>query len=60
MHELMFKLYKRDSRTIETAIRRAPNRKFKSDIKYADLVYCCIHGGKKFKSEFKGKIPQQQ
>ena len=53
-------LYKRDSRTIEAAMRRAPNKKFKSEIKYSELVYCFIHGGKKFKSESKGKRPQQQ
>ena len=52
--------YRRDSRTIETAMRRAPNRNFKSEIRYSELVYCCIHGGKKFKSESKGKRPQQQ
>ena len=51
--------YKRDSRTIETAIKRAPKRKFRPEIKYSELVYSCVHGGKKFKSSCTGKRPLQ-
>lgn len=53
-------LYKRDSRTIEAALRRAPNREFNKAIKYSELVFSCIHGGKKFVSQSTGKRPQQQ
>ena len=53
-------MYRRDSRTIEAAMRRAPNRTFNPRIEYSEVVYSCIHGGKKFKSESKGKRPQQQ
>lgn len=58
--ENFVQLYKRDSRTIDAALRRAPNRKFNPSIQYSKVVYSCIHGGKKFKSESKGKRPQQQ
>ena len=52
--------YKRDSRTTEAASKRCVNKTFNPAIKYSELVYTCIHGGKKFKSESKGKRPQQQ
>ena len=52
--------FKRDSRTIENAKRRAPNREFSNLIKYSELVYSCIHGGKKYKSKSTGKRPKQQ
>jgi zinc finger SWIM domain-containing protein 3 len=52
--------YKRDSRSIEAALRRAPNREFSEAIKYSELVYSCIHGGKKFTSLSSGKRPNQQ
>lgn len=58
--ENFVQFYKRDSRTIEAALRRAPNRYFNPAIKYSEVVYSCIHVGKKFKSESKGKRPQQQ
>ncbi len=59
-HENYVQFYKRDSRTIDAALRRAPNRNFNPSIQYSEVVYSCIHGGKKFKSESKGKRPQQQ
>ena len=52
--------YKRDSRSIEAASKRAPSKSFNPRIKYSELVYSCIHGGKKFKSKSKGYRPQQQ
>ena len=58
--ENFVQLYKRDSQTIDAALRRARNRKFNPSIQYSEVVYSCIHGGKKFKSESKGKRPQQQ
>ena len=58
--EHFVQFYKRDSRTIANALRRAPNREFNKDIKYSELVYCCIQGGKKYKSGSTGKRPQQQ
>ena len=59
-NENFIQLYRRDSRNIEATLKRAPNRKFNPEIKYSELVYSCIHGGKKFKSESKGKRPHQQ
>ena len=51
--------YIRDSRKIEAAKRRAPNRIFNTRLVYSEIVYCCIHGGKTFKSESKGERPNQ-
>lgn len=51
--------YIRDSRKIEAAKRRAPNRNFNASLVYSEIVYCCIHGGKAFKSESKGERPNQ-
>jgi len=58
--EHFVQFYRRDSRTIDAALRRAPKRTFNPNIRYSELVYSCIHGGKTFKSESKGKRPQQQ
>ena len=46
--------YMRDSRKIEAA-KRALNTR----LVYSEIVYCCIHGGKTFKSESKGERPNQ-
>ena len=51
--------YVRDSRKIEAAKRRAPNRNFNAKLVYSEIVYCCIHGGKAFKTESKGERPNQ-
>jgi len=44
-------LWIRDARTIEAAAKRVPKRaaSMKAELKYAEVVYCCIHGGKQFK-----------
>ena len=39
----------RDSRTIQAAQKRL-NRHLSDEIKYYELTYRCIHGGKKFKA----------
>jgi len=49
------KLYRRDSRTIAGLKKRCPKRVVSSDLKYANITYACIHGGKKFKSRGTGK-----
>ena len=46
--------WKRDSRTIEAAQRRRPNKVIKSSLVYYELRYCCIHGGKPFQPKGKG------
>ena len=55
--EHFVQFYKRDSRTIESSIRRATNKKYNADIKYTHVTYSCINGGKKFK-ESTCKMPQ--
>ena len=48
------KFWKRDCRTIEAA-RKRMNRSLSENIKYYEVTYCCIHGGKKFKGRGEGK-----
>ena len=40
--------WKREARTIEAAKMRI-DRYMKPELKYYQLKFCCIHGGKKFK-----------
>lgn len=46
-------LWKREARTIESAKNRV-DRHMKPELKYYQLKFCCIHGGKKFKPGGKG------
>ena len=50
------KLWKRDCRTIQAAQRHV-NRALSEhiNIKYYEVTFCCIHGGKKFKARGEGK-----
>ena len=51
----------RRSRTIEAASKRAPKKQFKKELKYSELDYACIHGGKSgYKSTSTGKRPNQR
>ncbi|KAH9525618.1 hypothetical protein Btru_001869 [Bulinus truncatus] len=57
-----FKLWKRDSRTIAAAIKRMPKRIFSPDVKYNELLYCCVYGGREKKDELRSmrqKCPYQ-
>jgi len=49
-------VYIRDCRSIVAAAKRAPDRcaNIPDELKYYDVRYCCIHGGKKFKSQGSG------
>ena len=46
-------LWKREARTIEGAQKRIA-RYLKPELRYYQLKYCCVHGGKGFKSVGKG------
>ena len=46
--------YKRDSRTVEKAQPRITNKKLNARLKYYEITYSCIHGGKRFKSRGAG------
>ena len=48
-----FKLWKRDSRTIAAAIKRMPKRVFNPEVKYNELLYCCVYGGRETKDELR-------
>ena len=51
--ENFVKLWKRDSRSIGATQGRV-KRKLREEIKYYEITYACIHGGKKFKPRGKG------
>ena len=48
------KLWRRDSRSVETARKRI-NRSLSEAITYYEVTYGCIHGGKKFTARGEGK-----
>ena len=54
-HENYVQLYRRDSRTIDAALRRAPNWTFNPSIKYSKVVDSSIHGGRNSNPSQKGK-----
>ena len=47
-------LWRRDSRTVDAARRRV-DRPINSRLKYYEIVYACINGGKKFKTKGQGR-----
>ena len=54
-------LYVRRSRTIEAASKRATKKHFNEELKYSELDFACIHGGKDgYKSTSTGKRPNQR
>ena len=52
--ENFVKLWIRDSKSIEAAQQGRVKRKLSEKIRYYELTYACIHGGKKFKQRRKG------
>ncbi|KAK6169865.1 hypothetical protein SNE40_020840 [Patella caerulea] len=52
-------LYKRSSRTIEACSKRATKKFFNPHLKYAEINFACIHGGRKLKSSSSGQRPHQ-
>ena len=48
-------LWKREARSISAAKARLTERHIDPHLKYYELKYCCIHGGKQFTSDGKGK-----
>ena len=48
------KLWIRDSRSVEAG-RKRMSRYLSDTIKYYEITYCCIHGGKKFTARGEGK-----
>ena len=55
-------LYRRDSKTLENAKKKAPLKVDSSNkaLKYYYILYSCIFGGKKFHSTSKGKRHNQR
>ena len=50
-------LYKRNSQTVESAIKRTAERYVEKKLKYVRLTYSCIHGGRNFCSTSNGNRP---
>ena len=48
------KFWRTDSRTIKAAQKRL-NNPFRDQLKYYEITYSCIHGGRKFKARGEGK-----
>lgn len=46
--------WKRDTRTIEAARKRL-DKPLKTDLRYYEVKFCCIHGGQTFKPKGKGR-----
>ena len=53
-------LYTRSSRSNEAARRRAPNRTFLDKLKFSELDYACVHGGREYKSKATERRPCQR
>ena len=53
-------LYKRSSRTIQAARKRAPNRHFAEQWAYSEVDFACVHGGRDYVSRSKGKRKMQR
>ena len=50
-------MWKRDCRTTATAQKRMSKRHFNPDIKYCELWYSCLHGGRKHTSNSQAQRP---
>ncbi|XP_065900143.1 uncharacterized protein [Dysidea avara] len=47
------------SRTIDSAVRRAPSKVYNENLRYTEIDFVCSQGGKKFKTASKGERPNQ-
>ena len=52
-------LYTRSSRGLEAARRRAPRRTFAEQLKFSELDYACVHGGREYKSKSSQRLCQK-
>ena len=48
------------SRSIEVARTQAPNRTYLDKLKFTELDYACVHGGREFKSKATTRRPYQK
>ena len=53
-------LYTRSSRTVACSHKRAPRRHMKDELKYAEIDYACVHGGRQYISHSVGKRKHQR
>ena len=54
------KLYKKESRTVEAAKKCCPNKSFKPEIKYSEVVFACVHNDKYKPRVTTGDRPNQK
>ena len=54
------KLYKRRSRTIDAAAKRVTKKVFNERLKYSEIDYACIHGGRTARTTSTGIRPNQK
>lgn len=47
-------LFVRDSRTVAAAQKRMPKRQLKAGLRYYQIAFCCIHGGRQYRSQSSG------
>ena len=52
--------WRRDSRTLQAARKRGIDVDLDENIKYYELKYACLNGGRSFKSTSTGKRPRQR
>lgn len=53
-------LYIRRSRSIISAAKRSSKKDYNENIKYGEIEYSCIHGGKNFNTTSTGERPNQK
>ena len=53
-------LYTRSSRSVEAAKKRTPNRTYLDELKFSELDYACVHGGREYKSKATQSRPCQK
>lgn len=53
-------LYIRRSRSIILAAKQSAKKDYNEDLKYGEIEYACIHGGKKFQTTSTGDWPNQK
>ena len=53
-------LYIRRSRSIISAAKRSSSKNYNENLKYDEIEYACIHGGKNFETTSTGERPNQK
>ena len=57
---IFVQLYERSSRSLEAYAKTCPQKKLNPELKFSEIDFACVHGGKNFKTKSKGMRPNQQ